>query len=209
MTDHPSTKLPADKRHRLFQIASGEFAAKGFTQASLNHIISQMRMSKSSFYHYFSNKSDLFTQTFLYAAAPVFELSYSLAEEAKTADQVWPALESLTMRLVPIVHAAPLVITAGRMFYRSREDSAGKPLTEELLAQFSAWITTQLQYGQSLGAFRSDLPDSLLISLIMALGMSLDQWILEQWDVLEDAEKMRFSAAGFDLLKRMLAPTST
>ena len=206
MNDHPSSRLPADKRHRLFQIASGEFAANGFTQASLNRIISQMGMSKSSFYHYFSNKSDLFKQTFLYGAAPVFDLNHQLEVEAPNAEDVWPSIEKLAMQVVPIVHASPMVITAGRMFYRSREDADGKALTEELLAQFTNWTSRQLQHGQKLGVFRNDLPESLLIDLILSMGMSMDQWIITHWDELSDTDKLQLTTAGFDLLKRLLSP---
>ncbi|HGG06102.1 MAG TPA: TetR/AcrR family transcriptional regulator, partial [Aliiroseovarius sp.] len=78
MHDHPSNKLPADKRERLFQISSGEFAANGFSQASLNRIISQAGMSKSSFHHYFSNKADLFEQTFHAVLGPIFGLQQEI-----------------------------------------------------------------------------------------------------------------------------------
>ncbi len=206
MNDHPSSRLPADKRHRLFEIASDEFAANGFTQASLNRIISKMGMSKSSFYHYFSNKSDLFEQTFLYGAAPIFDLNHQLEIEASTAEDVWPAIEKLGMQVVPIVAASPMVITVGRMFYRSREDADGKALTEELLARFTDWILRQLRHGQKLGVFRNDLPESLLIDLIMSMGMSMDQWMISHWDELSDEDKLRLSTAGFDLLKRLLSP---
>lgn len=207
MLDHPSSRLPADKRQKLFLISGGEFAAKGFSQASLNRIISQMGMSKSSFYHYFSNKSDLFRQTFLFAVAPILELDHALDIRAPEAADIWPAIEGLAMQLLPIVQASPLPMLAGRMFYRARDDQGGgKVLAEELLASFTTWISRQLRHGQKLGAFRTDLPESLLIALIVALGMSMDQWMLEHWDELEDAEKMRLSAAGFDLLKRLLSP---
>lgn len=74
MSEHPSHKLPNDKRIRLFQVSSGEFVSFGFKQASLNRIISEVGMSKSSFYHYFANKEDLFRQTLEYVLKPVLDL---------------------------------------------------------------------------------------------------------------------------------------
>ncbi len=207
MDDHPSSRLPADKRQKLFLVSGQEFAANGFSQASLNRIIAQIGMSKSSFYHYFSNKSDLFRQTFLFAVTPILELDHALEIRAATAAEIWAAIESLAAQLLPIVQASPMPILAGRMFYRSREDQGGgKALCEELLASFTAWISRQLAHGQKVGAFRTDLPESLLIALIVSLGMSMDQWMVEHWDELEDAEKIRLTAAGFDLLKRLLTP---
>ena len=206
MDDHPSNKLAPEKRRRLFQIACGEFAQKGFNQASLNHIISQMKMSKSSFYHYFSNKSDLFRQAMLYALAPIRDIATTIEFTAKSADEIWDEIADTLMKVLPVVQASPLIITAGRMFYRSREDAEGQALTDAFLGEFSIWITQLLQLGQKLGAFRDDLPEKLLIDLVLAMGMAMDSWMLDNWDDLDDAQKMQFSQAGFDLLKRMLAP---
>ena len=92
------------------------------------------------------------------------------------------------------------------MFYRSREDPEGQVLTDDFLGEFSTWISGLLRLGQALGAFRDDLPESLLIDLILSMGMAMDRWMLEHWDDLDDAQRMRFSQAGFDLLRRVLAP---
>ncbi len=207
MNDHPSARLPADKRHRLFATASGEFAAKGFTRASLNRIISRVKMSKSSFYHYFSSKSDLFRQTMIYAMAPVHDIAITIEFRSGTADEIWQEIADAFARALPVVQDSPLIITAGRMFYRSREDAEGQALTDDFLDQFSTWISGLLKQGQALGAFRDDLPESLLIDLILSMGMAMDRWMLEHWDDLDDAQRMRFSQAGFDLLRRVLAPT--
>lgn len=206
MDDHPSNKLAPEKRQQLFTIASGEFAQKGFNQASLNRIIAQMGMSKSSFYHYFSNKSDLFRQTMLYATAPVRDIALTIEFSAKSADEIWEEIANTLMKVLPVIQASPLIITAGRMFYRSREDMQGQALTDELLGEVSAWITQLLHLGQTLGAFRKDLPESLLIDLLLSMSMAMDKWILENWDALDDAKRMQFSLTGFDLLKRMLSP---
>ncbi len=206
MQDHPSTRLPDDKRRRLFELACGEFAAKGFSQASLNHIIAQMKMSKSSFYHYFSGKSDLFRQAMLHAMAPIREIAVTVEFSAKSAEEIWQEIADAFARALPVVQASPLIITAGRMFYRSREDPEGQVLTDDFLGEFSAWISGLLRLGQALGAFRDDLPESLLIDLILSMGMAMDRWMLEHWDDLDDSQRMRFSQAGFDLLRRVLAP---
>ncbi len=206
MHAHPSDKLPDAKRARLFQVARGEFAARGFSQASLNRIISQVGMSKSSFYHYFANKSDLFRQSFLDALAPILRLADSLEIDAGRAADVWPAITRMAMQVMPIVHASPEIVMAGRMFYRSREDAAGTAVTEPFLTGFSGWLSRQLAAGQALGAFRRDLPESLLIDLLMAMGMSMDRWMLAHWEQMDEARRLHLTDAGFDLLRRLLAP---
>src|SRR5215471_17449024 len=52
--------MPAEKRERLLTVAAQEFAARGFEAASLNHILEEAQIGKSSAYYYFEDKADLF-----------------------------------------------------------------------------------------------------------------------------------------------------
>ncbi|MHB0857341.1 MAG: TetR/AcrR family transcriptional regulator [Anaerolineae bacterium] len=52
--------LPEDKRERIVQAATDEFAARGYRQASITHIVEQAGIPKGSFYQYFADKRDLF-----------------------------------------------------------------------------------------------------------------------------------------------------
>ena len=54
------TKMPHEKRERLFTVAAQEFAAHGFEAASLNRILEEAHIGKSSAYYYFEDKADLF-----------------------------------------------------------------------------------------------------------------------------------------------------
>ncbi len=208
MQDHPSNKLPADKRARLFHVSSGEFAANGFSQASLNRIISQVGMSKSSFYHYFSNKADLFEQTFHTVLGPIIELQQEIVIDALTAETLWPTLMGLAGKAMGLVDASPDMIIAGRMFYSCYEDREGRVLTQGILEEFTDWIAKLLRRGQELGLFRDDLPESLLLDMLVALGMSMDRWMLENWDNLTDKERLALSQTSFDLVLRILNPVN-
>src|SRR5712691_71890 len=53
-------KMPGEKRERLLTIAAQEFATHGFEAASLNRILEEARIGKSSAYYYFEDKADLF-----------------------------------------------------------------------------------------------------------------------------------------------------
>ena len=54
-------KLDDERKKRLFESAAEEFADKGYDGASLNRILKQSGMGKSSLYYYFDDKADLFT----------------------------------------------------------------------------------------------------------------------------------------------------
>jgi AcrR family transcriptional regulator len=52
--------LPEDKRALICKVATDEFAARSFAQASINRIVARSGIAKGSFYQYFENKTDLF-----------------------------------------------------------------------------------------------------------------------------------------------------
>lgn len=56
--------LPAEKRERIVRAAVAEFAASGYTRASLNTIVRKAGISKGSLYQYFEDKEALFLYLF-------------------------------------------------------------------------------------------------------------------------------------------------
>jgi len=53
--------LPAPKRRQVLDAAVDEFAARGYSGASMNALVKAAGISKGSLFHYFRTKSDLFT----------------------------------------------------------------------------------------------------------------------------------------------------
>lgn len=209
MVEHPSLRLSAEKRTLLFQVSSTEFAANGFKQASLNRIITRVGMSKSSFYHFFANKTDLFRQTIDQAVEPILEGHGGFDLEALTAENLWPTLIQMTGELVELVNSSTDLTTIMRMFYRSMDDPEEQALIAPYMEEFTAWLTALLNRGQELKAFRDDLPEKLLIELLMSMGLAVDRWMLDHWDDFSMEERIQTSQKTFDLFTRILAPTNT
>lgn len=53
--------LSNKKRQRIISIAIDEFSSKGYDQSTISAIVKKANIAKGSFYHYFSDKRDLFT----------------------------------------------------------------------------------------------------------------------------------------------------
>jgi len=121
--------LPPEKRTRLFQVAGAEFAAAGFRQASLNRIIAAIGMSKSSFYHYFSDKADLYEQMLQAALQPLTEVRNRFDPDGLTAQSFWPLIGKTVQELTEIVNHQPELVLIARMFYRSFDDPDERALT--------------------------------------------------------------------------------
>ncbi|VAW23600.1 Transcriptional regulator, AcrR family [hydrothermal vent metagenome] len=204
MSDHPSMKMKPEKRSALFAAAAHEFTEHGFERASLNRIISTLKMSKSSFYHYFASKSDLFQQIMVQAFAPLNAVAARFEPQELNANNFWPELLHMAEIASAMAQEAPEIISAGRMFYRNLDDEDG--LCAKMMEFPLALTTRLLEHGQKLGVIRHDLPLPLLISSVMALGMALDRWGLENFTTLDGAEISRLNEQGVDLFKRVLTP---
>ena len=161
-------------------------------------------MSKSSFYHYFASKSDLFEQIMEQAFAPFSAIMAQFEPEALSAQSFWPDLLQMTGIASDMVQNAPEIISVWRMFYRNLDDA--DRLCAKMMELPLSLTTRLLQHGQTLGLIRQDLPLSLLISSVMALGMALDRWVMENFATLDGAEISRLNEKGLDLFKRILAP---
>jgi len=201
---HPSDKIPPQKRATLFKLACEEFAEQGFKQASLNRIISGAGMSKSSFYHYFDNKADLFSRALEQAFMPFLQALESFDVSTITAQSYWPFLKTMTQEMNQVANDSPELIVVGRMFYRSQDNPEERALTQYLIDLSTRWLVDLIHRGQELGLVRSDLPEGLLIDLLMSLNMTMDRWAINNWEGLSEAERVSLWEQGFDLFVRVL-----
>ncbi len=72
--------ISAEKRQRIINAATGEFAIKGFENANMNTIAKKADVSVGSLYKYFENKQDLFLTIIHYSIQSMEELLTVLAE---------------------------------------------------------------------------------------------------------------------------------
>src|SRR5262252_8141148 len=85
-------KMPNEKRERLLTIAAQEFAAHGFEGASLNRILEEAQIGKSSAYYYFEDKADLFCTVIYYCLDRLQLAPSSDALAALGAETFWPTI---------------------------------------------------------------------------------------------------------------------
>lgn len=206
MNNHPSEKLDEAKRRALFLAASAEFTEKGFERASLNRIIAEVGMSKSSFYHFFANKTDLFKCVLEQATAPMLNAQAQMDLSALSADAFWPTVRSVTTEMAHMINRSPEMVMAGRMFYRALDNPEDRALTEEVMAAILDWIQALMARGQDLGLVRNDLPKSLAMDMLMGLGTAMDRWMLRHWDDYSEDERLALNEKGFEIFRRMMQP---
>lgn len=63
-----------------------------------------------------------------------------------------------------------------------------------------------LREGQSVGAVRDDLPMSLLVDVVFAVGREIDHWFGEHWDELTPAEASRLTDQSLEMVRSLCEP---
>jgi len=198
-------KLDAERQKRLFESTAKEFAAHGFDGASLNLILEQSGMSKSSLYYYFDDKADLFTTMIERAIAVFFKEIGSFDPDALTAENFWSSHEDLYRRSVEVARKNAWLMQFGGMFYRLRGESKNGSATGRVFNAARQWVSKILTRGQAVGVVRTDIPQTLLVDVTMALLESLDRWVVAHWTQLEKQEIDELPSKHIELLRRLLA----
>jgi AcrR family transcriptional regulator len=204
MQPHPSLKMKPERREKLFATATQAFTEHGFEQASLNLIIANVGMSKSSFYHYFGNKTELFEQIFQQALAPLAEIAEAFQPEMLTAETFWPLILSTSQGSSELFVSQPEIFNVGRMFHRNLHEPNG--ICKAMMAAPLALVARILEHGKVIGTIRDDLPTSLLIEAVMGMGMAIDRWAIEHIESYSKGEFEAFNEKMISMFIKVLAP---
>ena len=158
--------LPVESRERLLAVAARHFA-EGFDRASLNEILAEAGLGKSSYYYYFLDKEDLF--------ATVLEASLgSLADQLPLLDPAldfWTAVAAAFDQWAAASREVAALIRAAAALDEERRQ---KPRFAVVLSRSRDLYRAVITHGQGAGAVRDDLPVDALIRLVEAIDRALD-----------------------------------
>ena len=76
----------------------------------------------------------------------------------------------------------------------------------ELWEQAQFLLVRLLQHGRDLGLIRTDLPQELLLSLVIAVDDAHDRWLYAHWSELSPADLEQAATRISDTLRRLLTP---
>ncbi|WP_172292294.1 TetR/AcrR family transcriptional regulator [Pseudoruegeria sp. HB172150] len=200
------SRLNAETRALLLRCATEEFAEKGYDAASLNRILERAEMGKSSFYYYFENKADLFETLLEVTLADLFERAGSFDLDSLDSAGFWSGCEAFYARCIAAVSHAPQALKLGSIFYQTRAAGVHSEAIEPMITQARDWVAGFVVRGQALGVIRADLPEPLLIDIMMGVGEALDRWFVANWDGMDDAARNRMAAEHIGLFRRLLEP---
>lgn len=205
-------RMPSEKRERLLTIAAQEFAAHGFEAASLNRILEEVQIGKSSAYYYFEDKADLFCTVVHYCLdrlhlAPEKEIITSL-----TAQTYWTAVAEIRdqplLRTLQYPWLFGVIRAAERLTPASLQHESLTHLTQYLTNYTATGLGALITRGQELGLIRTDVPHELLFAWFRAIDDASDSWVLAHLDHLDQETILHISHQTITTIKQALAPPS-
>ncbi len=160
------------------QAARGEFAGRGFHDASLNRIIEAAGISKGSMYYYFDGKEDLYAYIVRVDLERLFAELGPFQVPDGDADTFWSTLEDYYRRLMAALTATPDLAALIRGLLAGSTTPILAQAQSALTQAVLPWLEQAVANGQRVGAIRTDVPADLLISVVMGMGQAMDIWLM-------------------------------
>lgn len=198
-------RLSVEKRKNILDNAAEVFAENGYEGSSFNQIVERCGLSKGAMYYYFENKEDLYL-TVLESAARELVQKMEFPEIPENAEGYWEVLRKMYIRSMEICIADPRLANLARGLLHIQKSHQVTQAYQRLLDGSSQWFMELLVKGQEVDAIRKDLPQDLLLSVVMGLGQGIDLWILERWETLNSENLEAFCDLSLSLFKRLIKP---
>jgi AcrR family transcriptional regulator len=196
-------KLENEKKARILSAAAGEFSRRGYEGGSLARIGEAAGVSKASLYYYFEDKADLYLCVLREAWGFLLPAEATLDLGALDEENFWSELQRHYFALVERTQQAEWLAAAGKLFY-SAPPEAGE-IVAEWHGRAEAFLAALLRRGQRLGVVRRDLPEGLLLAVVLGSARAADQWIVEHWEEFDVAQREQLVQPVFELFARVTA----
>lgn len=198
--------MESGRWQRLLEVAASEFARNGYQRASLNRIIRTCGMSKSSFYHFFDSKAELFNVVVEEASIALARDLQIPAPDAFDGSDFWRQIGRLAEHLARLSESESWYVDFGKLFYLPDTPLESSTALQGVNGRIAQWIEAVVEQGQQAGAIRTDLPHSLLVGLTLSILRSLDAWTLHHMPEISPEDRPTLGHQQLDIMQRVLAP---
>lgn len=199
-------KLEPEKQERILMAAAVEFAQKGFEGASFNQIIEAADISKGAAYYYFDDKSDLYTTVIEHAFERLAAFFGDFSMDRLDRDNFWDLLEDYSRKSLRRAQEHPKLTQLLRTVFNYVRAHPGAPGGQIVDSATRSWTSRFLRRGQELGVVRDDVPEELLIELLMGIGYAIDSWVLEHVDAMSEEEMDRYATWLTEIHRKVCEP---
>ena len=195
--------LSPERQSRLLDPAEAEFVAHGFEQASLNRILAAAGMSKGQGYYYFHDKADLYRAVIERGLRRLMEAMAVSFPSPRTADEFWVQIADVFARMAIVLQRDEALATLARGIY---EGPGAQAALVEPMGRIRQQLDRLILLGQSVGAVRADLPQSLLAEVLFGAVREIDRWFAAHWPELGEEEALRLNEKTIGMIVAMASP---
>lgn len=186
--------ISQEKRERIINAATTEFALKGFDNANIKNIAKKADVSVGSLYKYFENKQDLFLTIIHYNISTIEDLLETLAVSDEDillkAEQIIRTIQSYSKQ-------NPLIIKLYNVMTSENNPRFASQFAYEMESMSARIYRVAIEEGKKTGDVRSDIDSAFAAYLLDSLFMSL------QFSYASDYYKERFRIYnGNDILDK-------
>ncbi len=193
------------RKQDIIDAAIREFGTYSYDAASVNRIITASGTSKGTFYHYFSDKKDLYSSIIEDSVRIKQQYFVKMLEDVKATSDFFDVMKAQIKGTSQFMRDMPDLYRFGTML--SRETS---PVKDEILARYIPQVGDSFQKvveaGVGEGTFTDRYPASFVVRIIRHLTMTYFDALFDpnEEPTIESIEE-RLDML-FDFLKRGLAP---
>jgi len=198
-------KLPDKRQSAILDAAATEFSTNGYDGASFNRIIEKAGISKGSMYYYFEDKKDLYVSVLARMSARYFNYlgNFELDADAET---FWQQAEKITALSMEYYAEDPTAAGLMRSLLMGDVSEESHTAVKQMRVALEAWWQHLLRVGQKCGAIRDDLPNQLMIGLMMAICDVTDLWCVEHIEQLSREDMRQIAYMLVNNLHRIGTP---
>lgn len=161
-------KLAPEKQEKVFEAAVGEFASKGYRNASMNSLVKAAGISKGSIFQYFKNKRNLFDGVVEIATDRVKLYLKQVRDDTRELD-FFARLERMLRAGFGFIDRHPMLARIYFHLLQSGEAPSGSEGILQLRKQANEFLIELLREAIERGEIRQDLDVERLAFLLNAL----------------------------------------
>lgn len=175
-----------NKREAILEAALIEFSSNDFENASVNNIIKEANTSKGNFYHYFSNKEELYI-------ALLKEAMRKKAEFMNIADEndIFVFLEKQVLAGIRFSRENPEYYQLSRRFAKEKNTKIYNRVLEEITNEYnneSFNPITEMKYDRTI--ISNAFPEEFIGNFIQMVLNNINELIEENDDIPKIEEKL-------------------
>ncbi len=162
--------ISKEKRERIINAATMEFALKGFENANINSIAKKADVSVGSLYKYFENKQDMFLTIIHYSIATMEDMLNELLESD---EDILLKVEHIIRTIQNYSKQNPLIVKLYNVMTSENNPRFASQFAFEMESMTARIYRTAIERGKKTGDVREDIDSAFAAYLLDNIFMNL------------------------------------